>query len=223
MRHTDLRKRWFQRLSRLKPNLSLAQVAEAVGEKYAAVAFWCRTFGYPYICTTRGRKCTINWDSIDWSQRNCVLARQLGITSERIRQVRIARNLPPIRPRSPNRLLFREFITLNHERVRNVSPQQIVAESGIDIGLVAAKEVLRQCGIGRRRCGIPWRAVNWELSDGDLAALWSTDSIRVARMRRVHGGKSPRWEVADTSRLDSPEYKQTTVAEVQKAHACGRL
>jgi hypothetical protein len=95
LRATAMRQRWYERFRALPMELSLRQIAERLDEPYASIAFWAKLLRYPYVPQRRGRKTEVDWDDVDWSARNCDIARRLGVTGERVRQVRAARNIPP--------------------------------------------------------------------------------------------------------------------------------
>ena len=132
LRPTTLRQAWFDRFRTLEAGLSLKQVAERLSEPYASAAFWAKCFNYPFTKLARGRKSNIDWDNVDWSLKNCELARQLGVTGERVRQIRLARNLPPTQRHSDGGKQFRAFVAANRRRLHRWSIRQMIVESGRD-------------------------------------------------------------------------------------------
>src|SRR5262249_44162890 len=93
LRATAMRQRWYKRFRALPTGLSLRQMAERLDQPYASIAFWAKVLRYRYVLQRRGRKTEIDWDGVDWSARNCDIARRLGVSGERVRQVRAARNM----------------------------------------------------------------------------------------------------------------------------------
>ena len=82
---------WFDRLSKCPPGLSRNELAIQLGLPYASVAAWTKKLAYRYRIMKRGRKSVVDWQGVDWSQRNCQIAESLGVSGERVRQVRFAR------------------------------------------------------------------------------------------------------------------------------------
>ena len=92
LRVTPIRKKWHERLCACPTGLSLKDLAKRLGQPYASVASWAKVLGYPSKPLKRGRKTQIPWDTLDWSLTNAELARQVGVSGERVRQVRLSRN-----------------------------------------------------------------------------------------------------------------------------------
>ena len=96
LKKTPTRVRWFEKFSQLKPGLDLQQVSDTLHEPYATVYRWADTFGYPFPDRRRrGRVSSGQWDEVDWGLRNAQIARELGVSRERVRQVRAARGMGP--------------------------------------------------------------------------------------------------------------------------------
>jgi len=91
-----IEQRWHDIIQRLPPGLSLSQAARRLRRKYSATRHWLLRLDYPF---TDGRQASwtparhrrtrsFNWEQADWSKPNVLLARQHGVSRERIRQVR---------------------------------------------------------------------------------------------------------------------------------------
>ena len=163
------------------------------------------------------------WSSVDWRLQDSVIARQLGYSRERVRQVRIALG----QPKSPD--IRRPGMT-KRERVRAA----LAAVARVDAG---DTETAKRLGVShqlvqwaRRDLGIPkhkpvslWRDVaNWSLVNDDLNAIWGVRNC--ATYRRACG--SPRAvfdyhgdRAAFQARMDLPEYLGMYVVEVGVAKA----
>lgn len=89
------RKLWFGRLSKLPPGLGLDAIARRYRTSYRSVYHWVSLFGYPFI----DRRCrggpAQKWDAVDWQLSDSQIARQIGVSRERVRQIRFQRGLPP--------------------------------------------------------------------------------------------------------------------------------
>ena len=97
-RVTARRKLWFERLRNAKPGMDLVALAASYRTSYSIVQRWATLFGYAFP----DRRCrggpAEKWDAVDWRLSDSRIARTLGLTRERVRQVRRARGLPPSRP-----------------------------------------------------------------------------------------------------------------------------
>src|SRR3954465_7435043 len=95
LRRTAMRAEWHRRLSGVRPGLSIRELADELGDAYPTVSFWAKVFKYPSRRVPRGRKSEVDWDAIDWSRKNSELARAIGVSGERVRQMRQQLKLPP--------------------------------------------------------------------------------------------------------------------------------
>jgi hypothetical protein len=93
-RLTARQQRWFDRLSSLEPGLRLSEVAARLGEPYATVQRWASFFGYPIRDGRGDRLARVDWSRVNWRKSNVAIAGELGVTRERVRQVR-AGNFKP--------------------------------------------------------------------------------------------------------------------------------
>jgi len=94
---TPARLLWFGRLSALPPGLDLASLARAFRAAKPTVHKWAHLFDYPLNDSRRRAGPRERWDAVDWTQRDSEIARELGVSRERVRQVRQSRGLPPRR------------------------------------------------------------------------------------------------------------------------------
>jgi hypothetical protein len=141
---TAVREKWHSRLSELPAGLSLREMVKRLGEPYASLAFWARRFDYPFTKLRRGRKSSINWDQVDWTQKNSELARALKVSGERVRQVRLERNLPPT-PRFTNGgAIFRKYVRAHPRKIGQMSIREMIIESGAKISTATAHSILKQ-------------------------------------------------------------------------------
>lgn len=223
LRPTRLRKLWFARFEALEPGLTLRQLAERMTQHYASVAFWAKCFKYSFSRLQRGRKSLIDWNSADWSLKNCELARHFGVSGERVRQIRQARNLPPAQKQSDGGRMFREYIASHRRQLHKLSIRRMIANSGAEISTATAYEILKNCGIKLRSHVIPWEQINWALSDGDLASTWGTHRGYVARMRVRFGGGQPRWNGEVRNAAKEKACQKAIDAERAKAQGHRRL
>jgi hypothetical protein len=151
LRPTAMRQRWYERFRGLAAGMSLRQIAERLEEPYASIAFWAKLLKYRYVPQRRGRKTELDWDGVDWSKRNCDIARRLGVSGERVRQVRAARNIPPTPRLSDAGKRFREYLRRNRGRrgrLSRSSIRELIDASGVQISVGTAHAILKQFNQG---------------------------------------------------------------------------
>ena len=144
LRPTALRLQWHARFAALPLGLSLQELSRRLDQPYASVAFWAKTMEYPFVLLRRGRKSSIDWDRADWSLRNCDLARQLGVSGERVRQIRLARHQPATLRLTDGGRKFRQFVRTNRRTLDRWSIREMIALSGAEISIGTAHSLLKQ-------------------------------------------------------------------------------
>ena len=144
LRQTPIRLKWHRRLAALSPGLSLGQIAEQLGEPYPSVAFWAKLLGYAFTRQRRGRKSQVDWERVDWGLRNCDIARQVGVSGERVRQVRLAGHFPSPPRLSDGGLVFHAFVRKNRRQLHRMSIREMLTASGARISLATAHAILKQ-------------------------------------------------------------------------------
>ena len=87
-RLTPRQRAWLGRLAQVEPGLKLGELAAMLGEPYATVQRWAAFLGYPIRDGRSERSSRVNWSSVDWRKPNVAIARELGVSRERVRQVR---------------------------------------------------------------------------------------------------------------------------------------
>lgn len=97
---TETRLKWYRRIRALKPGMTLDQIAQKLRLSRTNARKWALFFGYRPIDTRFRGGGAEKWDRVNWYQRDTDIARELGVSSERVRQVRAQRGLPP----SPRKL-----------------------------------------------------------------------------------------------------------------------
>ena len=97
---TETRLKWYRRIQALKPGMTLDQIAQKLRLSRTNARKWALFFGYRPIDTRFRGGGAEKWDRVNWYQRDTDIARELGVSSERVRQVRAQRGLPP----SPRKL-----------------------------------------------------------------------------------------------------------------------
>lgn len=210
---TSIRRKWFEKLQPLPKGLDLAEIAARLNEPYHAVYRWALFFRYPFPDRRSYKPSLVDWDNVDWSQRDAEIARGLGVSRERVRQVRRKRGIGA--PATPVRR-FAAFIAANPQRVASLTVQEAVLATGETLGLQAARRVLRNAGIKpvRKKHG---PAFDWRIPNRDLAAIWGVPSHFVAVTRRRLGVGPAKWNLRGGATIRSRAYKK--LLEQEKLNA----
>ena len=87
LRGTAQQKFWFRRFEGLEPGLGLHQIADRFGVTYYVAYNRARLFGYEFA-DSRFRHDRNQWSRVDWNLSNVAIARQLGVSPSRVRDVR---------------------------------------------------------------------------------------------------------------------------------------
>ena len=156
LRHTTTRDSWYKRFAKLRPGLSLQQVSRQLKQSYASVYRWADVFEYPFPdLRERGRVPADEWENVDWSQRDADIARDLGVSRERIRQVRAARGVGP----SSHRLTvkhFEKWAKARRPKLNGVPVTDALRAFGQDISPQVARRILRLVGVTPHDPGSRW-------------------------------------------------------------------
>lgn len=218
LKRTGTRDRWFERFEKLKPGLSLQEVARLLGETYASVYRWAEVFEYPFPdLRRRGRVNAGEWEKVDWSQRDADIARKLGVSRERVRQVRAARGVGPSAHRADVQR-FARWSRSRREKLHGVPVADALRLFGGGLSHQVARRVLRAAGVRPHDPGSRWRDVDWRLPNRDLARIWTTSPKYVANIRaRLKVGPAL-WD-SIRGKVAEPRYRQAFSAEQRKANA----
>jgi hypothetical protein len=124
-------------------------LAGRLGKTYASAAAWAKLMRYPFVTLKRGRKSSIDWEGLDWSAKNCDLARRLGVSDERVRQMRKALGLPASPRLSRKGQEFQGFVAAHRDRLSGASVQVMMAASGVDLPAVTARRIVKRLEVVR--------------------------------------------------------------------------
>jgi len=223
LRHTGTRDRWFAKFSKLKPGLSLHDVAKMLGESYASVYRWADLFGYSFPdLRRRGRVSESAWADADWSLRDADLARQLGVSRERIRQVRAARGIGPSAHRNEVQK-FQRWVKANVQKLHGQPVAEVMESFGGSLSLQVARRILRSAGVKPHDPGSRWRGVDWRLPNRDLAKLWDASPKYVANIRaRLKVGPA-RFNLKNGNTVQNDRYKKAVADERKKVVAARKM
>ncbi len=135
----------------------------------------------------------------DWSLQDTVLGRLLGVSRERVRQVR--RKLG--KPRAlhhheyTRHIVSRLAVVLDWLRADVVfaSLEELAIVAGVSTTTVRNAMRLRPV-VGLSVCGSlihPWPLMNWSLPNMDLDAIWGLTHNRAGTNRARHGHRQATW------------------------------
>ena len=141
------------------------------------------------------------WRSWDWSKQDVELARETGLSRERIRQIRQLLGVPKS-PHQGSRSASRRRYTLvlqwaaeNLDRLRGLSWAEVERKYGFKPhwqvhAFLKAKGILRHGNLIRNN---RWRLVNFELPDRVLERIWKLPLYRATSFRSRKRLPAPRW------------------------------
>jgi hypothetical protein len=223
LKHTGTRDRWFERFAKLKPGLSLQEVSRLLSESYASVYRWADVFEYPFPDLRRqGRVSSDEWEKADWAQRDADIARALGVSRERVRQVRAARGIGP----STHRATVQRFMRWakgHRVKLHGIPVAEALRSFGDELSPQVARRVLRLAGVRPHDPGSRWREVDWRLPNRDLARLWNTSAKYVANIRaRLKAGPA-QWDAPRGKLNGNGRYQQALSLEKQRARSARAL
>ncbi|HEX4793421.1 MAG TPA: hypothetical protein VH370_06495 [Humisphaera sp.] len=217
LKRTATRQRWYDRFEKLKPGLSLRQVAKQLRESYASVYRWAEMFGYKFPdMRRRGRVTAAQWDKVDWELRDADIARDLNVSRERVRQVRALRNAGPSAHRAQVDELLR-WARQRRTKLHGLPIAQTLSEFGGELSQQVARRVLRSAGVKPHHPGSRWRQVDWRLPNRDLADLWETSPKYVANIRARLQAGAARWEAKGGKLNGDARYFQAFNDEKKRA------
>lgn len=173
------------------------------------------------------RPSVVDWRRVDWTKRDIDIAREVGRTKERVRQMRRELRKPnsPYH-RWPDRAFEIEEVAahLNGTAVnsRDLEAIGLSRESalrhGIKVVLIPVME--------RKSSKHPWHLMNWDLPNADLEEIWRVPTQRPSSGAGAHSDvaqrrsekKHPRrWNRAGGRRPNEAAYWRALDAEQIKA------
>ncbi len=184
-----------------------------MNEPYHAVYRWALFFRYPFPDRRSSKPSLVDWTKAQWTRRDADIARDLGVSRERVRQVRKKLGIgAPVTPVQQ----FAAFVADNSERVATMTVKEAVLAAAEPLGLQAARRILREAGIkSHRRKMIP--PLNWQIPNRDLSAIWEIDSHIIATLRRRLGVGPAKWNLRGGAKIHSRAY--TKLLDQEKLNA----
>lgn len=94
---TKKKDKWLPKLQSLPPGLNAREAAQRIGVSEVYVRTLLRQYGYEPARGNYGWNAKIpikTWKKVNWSMRDCDIARELKVTRERVRQMRLSCGCP---------------------------------------------------------------------------------------------------------------------------------
>jgi hypothetical protein len=170
------------------------------------------------------------WRSWDWSKQNAELAREKGLSNERVRQIRHLLGAPKsphhnhkrTRTQTRQTLMKLQWAAKNLDRLKGLSAAELRRKYGFDrrgpvYEFLKARGVLRDGNYKHR-----WDLMNWELPSLALERVWKLPFNLAACYRSRKRPAGPRWTLfggpaALQRRGELRAYNRAVQAEERKA------
>lgn len=217
---TARQQRWAQRLASVEPGLRLTDLAARLKQPYATVQRWAAFFGYPILDARRDRSARVNWGRVDWRKSNVQLARELGVSRERVRQVRRTAGIAPVES-SAHR--FYQFVLTRREELLDCSVRQAIEASGIHVCYEVARQALRKAGIEPFKRKDEGHPIDWRLPNRDLARIHGRSEQQIANLRFRRSAGPAKWDLRGGRALKDAGYRAALEKEKQRAARKGIL
>ena len=170
------------------------------------------------------------WRAVDWTKQDVELAREMGLSRERIRQIRQLLGVP----QSPHHgsysayrhrnALALQWAAENLDRLEGMSGEEVRRKHGFPrhfqvYEFLRAKGVLRN---GNRIRKYRWSLMNFELPNGALQRIWKLPRYRATTYRSRKHLPAPKWSLAGglgalQRRGELRAYHRAVKAEERKA------
>jgi hypothetical protein len=213
---TARQRQWSEKLASIEPGLKLGELAARLGEPYATVQRWASFFGYAIRDGRTERAARVNWAEADWGKTNVEIARELGVSRERVRQVRERSGAQPQRSASQH---FAQFVSAHREKVQGMTVAEAIRASGIKVCYEVGRDILRDAGVGPFRRKRTRGEFDWRLPNRDLAEIHHMSVQQVANLRfRINAGPA-KWDVRGGRALKDSDYFEARTSELRKASA----
>ena len=167
------------------------------------------------------------WSKVDWSKQNCELADEMGLSGERIRQIRqqvgALKSTHHRRMHKTRQAL--QWAKSNLDELKGLSTAELGRKYGLSSRwrsgpiYLFLKPFLRD---GKRK--YPWDRMNFRLPNRDLARIWRVPPNLVSKRRLKKQRPPPTWScktgrggIQFSGREQLQAYQQAVKAEERKA------
>jgi hypothetical protein len=167
------------------------------------------------------------WSKVDWSKQNCELADEMGLSGERIRQIRQQLGAPNAthQNRKRNTRQALQWAKGNLDELKGLSPSELRRKYGLSIKwrsgplYLFLKPFLRDS-----KSMLPWDRMNFRLPNRYVARIWRLPPNLVSRHRLNKLRWSPTWRcktgtggIQFNGRAQVQAYHRAVKAEKRKA------
>ncbi|HEY2585200.1 MAG TPA: hypothetical protein VGI81_05500 [Tepidisphaeraceae bacterium] len=201
---TARQRRWAEMLDSVEPGLKLAELVGRLKQPYATVQRWAAFFGYPIRDGRRERPARVDWRRIDWRKTNVQIARELGVSRERVRQVRRTSGIAPVETAAQR---FSHFVVTHRERLRDSTVRGAIELSGMKVCYEVARQVLRKAGIKPLKRNDEPLPHDWRLPNRDLARIYGRSEQQIANLRFRTAAGAAKWDLRGGRALRDPAYR----------------
>ena len=203
--------------------MNLQEISAEFSQPYASVYRWADMFQYQFPDLRRAGRVTGDaWKKADWSLRDAEIARSLGISRERVRQVRAARGIGPSAHRASVER-FCKWIAANSERLNGLPVLDVLKLFGSDLSVQVARRLLRAQGVKPHDSTCRWRILDWRLPNRDLGRIWSTSAKYIANIRARLGVGPAAWDAKNSKIELTVEYQQALARELIKSRSTRKV
>jgi hypothetical protein len=191
-----------------------------LGISYLTARKYAGLFNYPF----RHANCQIDWDTVDWTLRDRDIAEQVGVSRERVRQIRKKLNKPesPDKWESSIRIKLKKFILENRDTLIGLPLREVIRRSELKATPYIAGEIMKELEIPVRQPGCPssypWETMNWDLPNSDIAKAWGITNVQgIANKRFALKKGSSKWDPRCGTDLNSEDRFEALQHEIIKA------
>lgn len=167
------------------------------------------------------------WRALDWTKQDAALAREIGVSRERVRQVRLELGKPKAkRHRARLSTPVRDAILAKLKSADGLTMREVAAATGSTLPYVY--QVGRMIGYQFRndRGTMPWHLMNWDLPNTTLQQVWGLapppsqrDGFAPAQARHRLGYPKAKWDMRYRQRVESDPAYQAAVREERRTAA----
>jgi len=156
-------------------------------------------------------------ENVDWSRQDVEIAKEYGVTRERVRQVRIARGAaqPRLKQATPIARRVRDWIEANPDKHGQATRLDISEATGASVSTVSSVTGRMGFKIARNSsAAATWPdRVNWDLPNQMLAQIWDISCQYISNTRCKHNKGRGRWLKLSIALRENSEFIRLCEAE----------
>src|SRR5687768_7740724 len=129
--------------------------------------------------TCRNGTPSVAWESIDWKLTDAEIARRHGVSPQRVGVKRKKMGFPASNYRYHRLVPVYEAVSTHPLTL----PQRLAEQTGIPVTQIYYVRGVLSIRGNLNRDRYPWRQMNWELPNVDLARIWKAPPSKVCKVR----------------------------------------